>query len=419
MRWFFEDALFENAEQPVLFAVDRCREDIRLVPISNISEACAHERTVACLNASALNLFPDAIKAHSRLSSKSALTILVPYRRPPISGVRDDGEVRSFLASGSIATALAKSRHISPKQLCYLALREALSAQTDLVDISIFPSAALPRPNAEDTSVNVLIPHRGDSEHLKTCLKSIYAQTVNCRISLCFDQTFPTLNGTGLLEDRRHSATIVRPSPAGPFVIRQHLALTSNAKYILFQDSDDFSLKVRVSVLLKEARKHQCDIVGSHELRVDEIEHCVKAFRFPLDVNRALASEASHPQLFSTTLVRSAALRITGGFSTALTFAADTQFLLRAHFFARIRNVDAFLYIRRRRAGSLTTRPDTGAGSREREKLDALWKADFAKVKKGNIKLEKSSLRLFHSSETFFFRDLLTGRLSRVNFGDL
>ena len=106
------------------------------------------------------------------------------------------------------------------------------------------------------------------------------------------------------------------------------------------------------------------DMVGSHELRLEERVRQVMGLRFPEDINAALQRRAHdvHVFLHPTTAIRVAALRAVGGFSTARPFAADIQFLLRAHFSLRCRNLDDFLYLRRKRPGSLTTSPGTGHG---------------------------------------------------------
>ncbi|GFZ94276.1 hypothetical protein CYANOKiyG1_05060 [Okeania sp. KiyG1] len=57
-----------------------------------------------------------------------------------------------------------------------------------------------------------------------------------------------------------------------------------------------------------------------------------------------------------------------------------------------IRNIDKFLYIRRKRQGSLTTSEETRLGSEERLNLDRLWKSDVEKIKSGELSLSNSSL---------------------------
>jgi hypothetical protein len=177
----------------------------------------------------------------------------------------------------------------------------------------------------------------------------------------------------------------VSPSPAGPYVPRQHFSLTSRARYVAFQDTDDFSLPARIGTLLAFAEARNADIVGCHELRCDELTRTVEAIRLPLDANRAMNCGPGAVQLFSTTVTRTDCLRRLGGFSTIRTFGADRQFQLRAHWSARMLNVDAFLYVRRLREGSLTTATETGMQSQVRQDINAAWREAFRDRQDGRL----------------------------------
>src|SRR6202034_4780675 len=82
-----------------------------------------------------------------------------------------------------------------------------------------------------------------------------------------------------------------------------------------------------------------------------------------------------------------------GGLSTHYIIANDTQFLLRLFFSTEIRNVDEFLYIRRRHAASLTSAPETVYDNPLRRRLSSEWTGDFNAVMRGELKIENSSLR--------------------------
>ena len=142
------------------------------------------------------------------------------------------------------------------------------------------------------------------------------------------------------------------------------------------------------------------EVVGSHELRVDELARSVEVYRFPLDASAALAlpgsternDRANEPLLHPTvTMVRSGFVRA-GGFSTNRKIANDTQFMLRAYFSLRMRNVDSFLYIRRRHPSALTVVKETALGTPLRHYLGTTWGADFEAVKSGKVKIEETSL---------------------------
>jgi hypothetical protein len=63
----------------------------------------------------------------------------------------------------------------------------------------------------------------------------------------------------------------------------------------------------------------------------------------------------------------------------------------------KMRNVDAFLYVRRRHPQSLTMSPPTGLGCPLRRKLRRSWETAFSAIRRGELKLEDSSLRSLRS----------------------
>jgi hypothetical protein len=109
--------------------------------------------------------------------------------------------------------------------------------------------------------------------------------------------------------------------------------------------------------------------VGSQEIRVLEPELVAQSIGYPLDVNQALNRSPSHPLLHPTSLVTRDLVQRLGGFATGLTFGGDTEFLLRAHWVARIVNSSRYCYFRRKRPDSLTTAIDTGLDSPARKAL--------------------------------------------------
>ena len=183
------------------------------------------------------------------------------------------------------------------------------------------------------------------------------------------------------------------PAPVGPYVIRQELAENSTEPLLALQDSDDLSCYDRFQVQSDALAEMGCDIVGSHELCLDEMRGVVQPVRFPLDGSAALALCANHALLHGTLMTYRSVFFDLGGLSTDLIIANDTQFLLRAHFNSSIRNVDEFLYLRRRHAASLTNTPETIFDNPLRRRLSSMWTQDFNAIKRGELKIEDSSLR--------------------------
>ena len=199
---------------------------------------------------------------------------------------------------------------------------------------------------------------------------------------------------------RRFEFFKVTPAPAGPYVIRQQLIERSSEYLIVFQDSDDISCHDRFTLQYAEMRKTNTDLIGCHELCVDEINRRVEALRFPLDISAALSSEnsaalsyqAKDPILPATAMIVREGLVNAGGLSTDQKIANDTQFVLRAYFSLKMRNVDEFLYIRRKHKTALTVAGETALGTKLRQSLASSWAADFEAVKSGKARLESTSL---------------------------
>jgi hypothetical protein len=176
---------------------------------------------------------------------------------------------------------------------------------------------------------------------------------------------------------------------------------------ICLQDSDDLSCYDRFTILSEALAETGCDVIGSHELCLDEIRVMVYPVRYVVDSSAALALCHCHALLHATLMARREAFFGCGGLSTHHIVANDTQFMLRAFFTARIRNVDEFLYIRRRHPASLTNAPETVHDNPLRRSLNAQWTADFETVKRGEMKLEHSSLRTMRRSEPYRMERLL------------
>jgi hypothetical protein len=385
-------------------------------PLGSASDFRPGLSVLALLTEETRPLLPVALKRHRRPYPSNALTLLVPPRASPELSARSDGAVVAFLASGPWAASVLEWEPCSPIELCYRALSCVLDPEHAPIDLTIVDKATEDDadPPREGINVDLMMPHRGDDDHLRAALASLGGQTFPGRIILCFDQSPPSALCRELMKQEGLDLFEVVPNPAGPYVPRQHFVMKSAARYIAFQDSDDFSLPSRLEALVAYAEAQQADLVGCHELRFDETKHIVEAVRYPLDVNEALRSASGHAQLFSTAVARVDTLRRIGGFSTIRTFGADKQFHLRAYWDARMLNMDSFLYVRRLRERSLTTSATTGMSSAVRQEVTRRWKEAFQDIKDGRIAAADSALRIEHSRDEFKIRNLRTGAVSPV-----
>ncbi|NEQ23874.1 MAG: glycosyltransferase family 2 protein [Microcoleus sp. SIO2G3] len=225
-------------------------------------------------------------------------------------------------------------------------------------------------PLKANAKVLALVPHYHCEMWLHRCLCSLVTQTRPPEGIVVID------DGSGnppvtIVEEFPSVTLLTAPSPyqAGPYRLIQQVIADTNYDAYLFQDADDWSTSDRLYKLLQAAEVSGAELVSTQELRVFEEESKLNPVCYPLDVNAALAEKPGHPLLHPSSLVARDLVQRLGGFATGLRFGGDTEFLLRAALVARIVNIPDYCYFRRKRAGSLTTAPDTGLDSAVRIEL--------------------------------------------------
>jgi hypothetical protein len=333
-------------------------------------------------------------------------TILVPWQQPPTRSIRADGNAESFCCSAGVFSDLLKTEPPGDsKSACFRLLHAILNGRLQVKRLLVrqlpsshFPNSAL----ALNQSAAAIMAHRGPKRFLKAALSSIMGADQSSPVTVRVGLDLEDLSDYGDLIENFPEVEFYRVdgAPVGPYVIRQNLIDRSNESLIVFHDSDDISCADRIAIQAAEVGSGQVEVVGSHELRLDELAGTVEVYRFPLDASAALAlpgsternDRANEPLLHPTlTMLRTGFVKA-GGFSTNRKIANDTQFMLRAYFSLRMRNVDGFLYIRRRHPAALTVTKETALGTPLRHYLGTTWGTDFEAVKCGKAKLEDTSL---------------------------
>jgi len=356
-----------------------------------------HAGAVALLDARTAPLFEASEGALlCELSSELATAIvLLPWIPPPQDKERDDGLVCSFLCTKSVLDELVVLYAGTPDdRLCFCLFDAILNGRLTVPRLLVRQLPYREREVLHDSQAGpaaLLMPHRGSPAHLRVALAHLpESDMLRIRVGLDMEDV-GEYSSLAALHDHVEFFRAF-PAPAGPYLIRQRLAGMSSEPSIIFQDSDDVSTSDRFSSLRAALTGTDRDLVGCHELRVNEITGEVRAFRFPLDVTRALRQGFGHSLLLATCIIGRDAFFSAGGYSTDQTISYDTQFILRAFFHLRIRNVDQFLYIRRKHAASLTELPHTAIGSDFRRGIERPWTIDFEAIKRGELALSESSL---------------------------
>ena len=135
--------------------------------------------------------------------------------------------------------------------------------------------------------------------------------------------------------------------------------------WFFIHDADDWCNPELLETYLSAALDRRADVVfGAHVVHDDTLgPPTVQAFTEVLGpVTDEPMDVAPHQALFRTEL-----LRAIGGNYGGLRIGYDTLLVNLARLAGRVTHVDAALYHRVARAGSLTSAPDTGFGSRARE----------------------------------------------------
>ncbi|MEM8638470.1 MAG: glycosyltransferase family 2 protein [Cyanobacteria bacterium P01_G01_bin.54] len=217
-------------------------------------------------------------------------------------------------------------------------------------------------------TILALVPHWRCEPWLPGALASLSRQTHPPTQIVVIDDASPQ-PPLAIAQNFPNVTLLQAPERVGPYGLIQSVIDHTDYDAYLFQDADDWSSGDRLATLLQTARHHGAELVGSQEIRVLENPAQFQAVGYPLDVNQALRPAPGHPLLHPTSLVTRSLVQRLGGFATGLRFGGDTEFLLRAHWQARIVNSPRFCYFRRKRPQSLTTDLATGLDSPARQAL--------------------------------------------------
>lgn len=328
------------------------------------------------------------------------LTLLVPYLPPPPFSQRNDGKVQSALVSLSLLpdnTVLLDKFWKIIYEITYTYLNSSVSQNIEIFQIGK-PGAPVGKPvkplNDLLKRSLLIIPHKGSVKLLKRCLCHLNITTYFPDINLCFDdKSYKKMDNKEFANLKQRLTSFLNiPGNVGPFLPTHQRIMDSNKEFIFFHGSDDISVNTRFIRQLAELNKRKLDMLGSHELRVDQFAKSLIAFRNPRDVTKIDSVKFFYPLTQGTALITKKGYLKAKGFSTNARFGYDSQFLLRSCFILKMGNIDDFLYIRFKRPNSLTTKSATKIGSNIRSFLNWRWTVDYNLVNEDKLNLDESSL---------------------------
>jgi glycosyltransferase involved in cell wall biosynthesis len=219
---------------------------------------------------------------------------------------------------------------------------------------------------SRNSSVLTVIPHFKCEPWLGDCLDSLMRQTRPPEGIVVIDDAsgeppidivreFPTVT---LLESTEN---------VGPYRLSQEVIANTLYDAYMFQDADDWSLPLRLELLLAESERTGAEIVSCMAYRLISSEGDSVPLTYSLDVNAALdVDPTQHSMMHPGSIVSRDLVMRVGGFATAFRFGGDTEFEHRAVHVARIVNIPQYAYIVRNRESSLTSSPETGLRSESR-----------------------------------------------------
>lgn len=326
--------------------------------------------------------------------SGNGCVALVPDEPAPANTATEGTPVRSFVFTSNHQRIFDLVTRDGPgAKRAFHAVAAAADDVNGSIDVVCVNSTKHTRDVCSDIAVAWIIPHRGADRHLRGCLARLRREAQpRDRIMVGFDQA--TKAQPWKSEFPNVEFYQVDGPPVGPYVFRDWAWRNADRPFVIFQDSDDVPLPGRRRELVQVmAGPSAPGICGTNELRLDYMRRKVIPVRFPDEPSRSLREKYGHAMLFPTSGASVSAIAKARGFSTNLVFGLDTQYLLRAVISGvAVANISQFVYLRRKRAGSLTTDPATKLGSPLREGLLEQWRADFSRILGGETDLMNSSL---------------------------
>jgi glycosyltransferase involved in cell wall biosynthesis len=228
----------------------------------------------------------------------------------------------------------------------------------------------VPAGATDSTHVTVSIPVHGGEEFLAQAVRSILNQTHA-------DLTLVVVNDADPVDPWAAIAEIDDPrlvrfelgSHRGRYYADEVVLRATDSAYFAVQDADDWSSPDRIERSVAELQRCRADAVVSPIHVVDSRDGTVS--EYVLDLERLstppgprLRHRVNHHALFDVDR-----LRRFGGFYSGFDLSYDSFLMSILELLGRLAVVDEILYHRRRRPGSLTTRPTTGYDSDERARV--------------------------------------------------
>lgn len=250
----------------------------------------------------------------------------------------------------------------------------------------------------------VILTHFDSASYLPDAVCSILGQTYENIHLYLLDDCSPGMSwyeNLGSLVNSDKLSIYQSSKNVGTYRLKNRFIKSLDADYIAFHDADDVSLPNRLELQIKALKKSNIGLLGTAYYTREGSSCDTNYVYVPRNVNDSFVNGKDLVSLHPTWMMKRDLFDCLGGFDFETRFGADDEFLSRAIFCTKVRNLKNALYIKREHYRSLTGAASTGLKSKTR--LDYICKTDrkITLLKSMSKKERESYLKIKDDTEEF------------------
>jgi len=227
--------------------------------------------------------------------------------------------------------------------------------------------------------IGVLVPHYGAEEYLAEAVTSLLRQDHRDIEVHVADDASPNERWLEVLAPLRHDPRLIlwrSSANVGPYRLKNVLLSRVDAPVIALQDADDRSHPQRLSRQLAHMERTGADLVGCWARYITPAGRAFAIGPVLPDINFWTRLGLSTTIRHATAIMRRSMFEVLRGFDGSTKFGADQEFILRAAYLYKLRNLACTLYDLRQTRGLLSRSQATGMRSEARRRYWARYRAE-------------------------------------------
>ena len=229
--------------------------------------------------------------------------------------------------------------------------------------------------------IDIVMPHYEISDFLADALASIVAQSYTNWTLHFVDDCSPNDDWHECLHQYQAEPRVrcyQTDRNVGTYRVKNAMLPKLTGPLVSFHDADDMSDVDRFSRQVRTLHRRRIDVLGSSYVHISPTGEITKKRKMRRNVNFWLARGKGSVLYPPTLLTKLDLMNQLNGFDGTTRISADSDFVLRASHFFKIRNMRKALYLRRKHPRALTATPETGFKSPKRKSYQ---QAMFARYK--------------------------------------